>query len=303
MTPLFILIAAVVVFLACATIIIVAAGPVMLLQPRRRTAEYYRRLGQPAHPSEVGLHAEDVAVTTEGGTSLRGWFIPSATRAVHGTLLYLHGVGDCKIDGVRFAKVMHDNGFHVVIFDSRRHGESEGTFCTYGYYEKHDVSSILDSVLGRTETSFGKVGLFGTSMGAAIALQVAAIDNRVAAVVSENSFATLRTIFDDYQKRMIKLPFHYLRNLVIKRSEVIAHFKARDVSPLEAVAGIRIPLLFVYALNDEKINYRYSLQLYEAAHEPKELLPVENAGHADVWQTAGREYESRLVEFFLRHLR
>jgi len=139
-------------------------------------------------------------------------------------------------------------------------------------------------------------------MGAAVALQAAALDNRIAAIVAENSFATLRTIFDDYQKRMIKLPFHYLRNMVIVRSELKAAFKASDVSPLDAVRRIHIPVLFVYGTQDDHINHRYSLLLHEQANDPKELFAVEGATHSDIWEVAGEPYGRRLVEFFKRHL-
>ena len=81
-----------------------------------------------------------------------------------------------------------------------------------------------------------------------------ALDARVSAVIAESGFATLRSIFDDYQKRMIRLPFHYLRNLVIKRSELIARFRANDVSPLDAVRNISIPILVIAGERDGLIE-------------------------------------------------
>jgi fermentation-respiration switch protein FrsA (DUF1100 family) len=101
---------------------------------------------------------------------------------------------------------------------------------------------------------------------------------------------------------MIKLPFHYLRNMVIVRSELKAEFKASDVSPLEAVRSIRIPVLFVYGTRDQHINHEYSLLLHEQANEPKELLAIEGASHSDIWDVAGEEYGRRLVGFFERYL-
>ena len=302
MTLLLGIILIVVAFLASVTVVLFFVGPVMLLQPRRRDAEYYHSLGQPLTPTELDLPYEEINVITPEGLKLNSWLIKAAQPA-QGTILYLHGVADCKIDGLRFARFMHKHRYNVFLYDSRRHGASNGKFCTYGYFEKHDVVTIIDYLLSRTDMHPGKIGLFGTSMGAAVALQAAAIDPRIAAVVAENSFATLRSIFDDYQKRIVKLPFHYLRNVVIKRSEIMAHFKANDVSPLEVVARIRIPKLFITSSEDQLIKSHYSMQLHERACEPKQIFAVEDAAHHNTWDVAGEAYEQLLLTFFGTHLR
>ena len=296
------LIAAAFVFLLSATIVLLIVGPTLLLQPRRRTADFYRALGQPITPSDAGLPSEEFTVVVGEGLRLNGW-LSVGLPPVKGTILYLHGVADCMIDGIRLAKLLHDHHYNVALYDARRHGQSDGKFCTYGYYEKHDVSRVIDFLESRTDLKLGTVGIFGTSMGAAVGIQAAAIDKRVAAVVSENSFAKLRTIFDDYQKRMIKLPFHYLRNIVIKRSERLAQFKANDVSPLDVVGNIGIPILFIYGTNDHLIHHKYSLMLYERKKEPKELFPIEGAKHNDTWAIAGEQYARTLLNFFEKYIR
>lgn len=301
MTFIIALIVAAAMFIISITIILIVVGPTILLQPRRRTAEFYRKLGLPTSPADVGLSAEDIIITANDGTLLSAWFIKSSPNA-KGTIFYLHGVGDCKIDGIRFAKLMHDNNFHVLLYDSRQHGKSGGTYCTYGYYERQDVPTIINYVVSRTDLVPGKIGLFGTSMGAAVAIQAAAIDKRIAGVCAENSFSTLRKIFDDYQKRLIKLPFHYLRNLVIIHSELRARFKATNVSPLEAVKNLSIPLLIIYGTEDHLIKHEYSLQLFEAANEPKAILAVKGAAHNNTWDIAGKEYERQLLWFFNKAL-
>lgn len=302
MTFLLALASSIVLFLASVTVILFFVGPTLLLKPRRRGAEFYRALGLPTLPSDTGLEYESIGLRTDDGLNLKCWLI-KAPPGSSGTILYLHGVGDCKIDGIRLAKLLHVHGFNVFLYDSRRHGESDGACCTYGFYEKRDVSAIIDALERRSDLALGKIGIFGTSMGAAVALQAGALDRRVAAIVAENSFATLRSIFDDYQRRMIKLPFHFLRNLVIHRSEIIAGFKARDVSPLEAVAAIRVPVLFVYGENDRLINHQYSISLYENMKGQKDIFPIEQASHNNAWEIAGEAYEQKIVGFFERNLR
>jgi len=288
-------------FLASATIVLLVIGPTILLKPRRRTPEFYRALHLPTAPSELNLPSEEIDVPVEDGISLKSWLI-KAGAPVKGTVIYLHGVADCKIDGLRLAKLLHDNRFNVFLYDARRHGESGGTYCTYGYYEKADVARIIDYLSARKDLTVGKIGAFGTSMGAAVAIQAAALDPRIAAVVAENSFATLRSIFDDYQKRMIRLPFHYLRNLVIVRSERIAAFRASDVSPIQSVQHLDIPILFIYGKNDSLIRHNYSIMLYDNTPAKKELFPIEHASHSDTWEVGGKAYEAKVLEFFESNL-
>lgn len=288
-------------FLATVTLTLIIVGPTLLLRPRRRSAEFYAALGRPSTPEQAGLRNEEIIIRTPDGIRLHSWLVKAAAPA-KGTVVYLHGVADCKIDGILTARFLHANGYHVFLYDSRRHGESDGLFCTYGYFEKNDVVSVIDYIRSRSDLAGAPIALFGTSMGAAVAIQAAAIDPRIRAVIAENSFATLRSVFDDYQRRMVKLPFHYLRNLVIKRSELMAGFRANDVSPIEAVANISIPILVVVGERDHLIDAAYSHRLFEAAVEPKELYSIPGASHSDTWAVGGRAYEERILGFLRRSL-
>lgn len=288
-------------FLIFASLVIFVIGPGMLLQPYRRTVEYYRRITRVLHPSDLGIGFEELTLRTGEGIPLSCWILfPDGPP--RGTVLYLHGVSECKIAGLPMAEVLVRRGFMVFLYDARRHGESGGSHCTYGFYEKHDPTTILNYLFARSDLAVGRVGLFGASMGAAVALQAAALDDRITAVVAESGFATLRSVFDDYQKRMIKLPWHYLRNIVIKRSELMAHFKASAVSPLEAVRQLRIPLLLVHGTADDRIRSSYTERVYEQASSPKEIWLIPGARHDNMWEIGGEEYRQRVAAFFEKHL-
>ena len=283
------------------SLVLLVIGPVLLLQPKQRTAEWYRTRTETLHPSDLGLPYEDITLKTPDGLKLACWLIKSSPAK--GTIIILHGVSESKTAGLPLAKQLHDHNYNIFLYDSRRHGESEGKYCTYGYHEKYDTRIAIDYLLTRNDLKVGKIGLLGWSMGGAIALQVAAVDKRIAAVVAESGFSTLRTVFDDYQKRMIKLPWHYLRNIVIKRSEYLAGFKANEVAPVEAVKNIHIPIFLLHGTEDNLIKYNYSEQVYAAANQPKELWLIPGARHNDMMKVGGQEYMKRITEFFEKHLK
>jgi len=288
-------------FLIAAAAIIFVFGPLLILQPHLRTREWYGSLTQLLEPRDAGLPQEDLILLTREGFKLQCWFVPQKRRP-KGTIIFLHGVGDCKIGGVPYAKLFHEKGFNVFLYDSRRHGTSEGYYCTYGFYEKHDLSIVLDYLEGLSDIHIGKIGVFGTSMGAAIALQAAAIDRRIEAIVAEASFTDLRTVVVDYQKRIMKLPWHFLRNLAMSRSQKLAGFKARYVSPIHAVHNVHKPILFIHGTDDTRIRTEYSKVLYENANQPKELLLVRRGDHTNLLNVGGSEYEERIVAFFRKYL-
>jgi pimeloyl-ACP methyl ester carboxylesterase len=283
-------------FLLFVSLILFVVGPFMLLQPYRRTEEYYRHHTTLLHPSAITPASEEGELHTAEGIRLCLWLLKTGGSA-RGTVIYLHGVSESKIAGLPIAEALLRVGWNVLLYDARRHGDSGGAFCTYGFYEKHDVSTIISWLRSRPDTRSGLIALFGSSMGAAVAIQAASRDLRVAGVIAESGFASLRTVFDEYQKRMIKLPFHYLRNLVIRRSERLAHFKAAWVSPLEAIADLRVPVLIAHGTDDSTIGHQYSRQLFDAAAEPKRLVLVPHARHDNMWEAGGTAYCAQLTGF------
>lgn len=283
-------------FLVFVSLILFVVGPFMLLQPYRRTEEYYRRRTPLLHPSAVTSAYEECSLNSAEGIPLSLWLL-KAPGTARGTVLYLHGVSESKIAGLPIAGALLAAGWNVVLYDARRHGDSGGTFCTYGFYEKHDVSTIISWLRARGDAGAEVIALFGSSMGAAVAIQAAARDHRVAGVIAESGFASLRTVFDEYQKRMIKLPFHYLRNLVIRHAEHLAHFKAAWVSPLAAIPHVRAPILITHGTEDSMIGHRYSRQLFDAAGEPRQLLLVPKARHDNMWEAGGQAYRAQLTDF------
>ena len=291
-----------VLFLIQATFVLLVTGPLILLKPVRRKKEWYARFTNLLEPKDAGLPQENVTVETFDGLKLSCWFVHQRKKA-RGTIIYLHGVGDCKIAGVPFARSLYGKGFNIFLYDSREHGESEGYYCTYGFYEKHDVSAVISYLQSRTDVKIGKIGIFGTSMGGAVAILAAAVDRRIAGVISEGTYTALRVVFVDYQKRIIKLPWHFLRNIALMQSQKLANFKARLVAPVEDIKRVHIPILIVHGKNDSFIKSDYSMLLYDAANKPKQLLLIEGADHNDVWDIGGEQYQNTIASFFEKHLK
>lgn len=218
-------------------------------------------------------------VDLDVGVHLAGWLFRTE-RPRRGLLVYLHGVGDNRESGIGVAAHFNAQGFDVLAYDSRAHGESGGDACTYGYYEKKDLTRVLDQLGG------GPVLALGVSLGAAVALQAAADDPRIALVVVVSPFSDLRTVGAE------RAPFFASRANIAKAFELAeaeAAFRADDVSPVAAAARIRVPVLVVHGADDRETRPAHSERIYAALPGPKKLLLVPGAGHndaltADAWR-------------------
>jgi pimeloyl-ACP methyl ester carboxylesterase len=214
---------------------------------------------------------EDVTLDVGAGVQLRGWLFRTE-RPRRGLLVYLHGIGDNRTSGIGVAARFNALGFDVLTYDSRAHGESGGAACTYGFYEKKDLSRMLDQLGG------GPVAALGVSLGAAVALQAAAEDPRIALVVAVSPFSDLRAVAAD------RAPFFASRGNIaeaFRLAEAEAAFRADDVSPAAAAARIRAPVLLIHGAVDRDTPPAHSQRIYGALAGPKKLLLVPNAGHND----------------------
>jgi pimeloyl-ACP methyl ester carboxylesterase len=228
-----------------------------MLHPSRRQP----RLAQPANCEE----------TTFAGASLklRGWKCHAAgTR--RGTLVYLHGIADNRDSSVGVIRRFTLRQFDVIAYDSRGHGASEGDSCTYGFFEKWDLRRVIDDV------GPGPVVLLGTSLGGAVALQEAAIDPRVTAVIAAETFSDLATVARE------RAPWFLPSSIATRAFEVVerrAAFSVNDVNPVRAAANVHIPVLLIHGEADTLTRPEHSRRVYAALAGPKRLLIVPHAGH------------------------
>lgn len=214
---------------------------------------------------------DELAVKTADGLTLRGWVFRA--EAPRGLVVLLHGKDINRQHFLPQALHLRALGFTVVALDQRAHGQSEGTSITYGVLEVGDVQRVLDAV------PVQPVFVVGESFGAAVALQVAAVEPRIAGVVAAASFADLRTLLNE------KTPFFFdekTKAATLSTAEAQAGFDLDAVSPEKAAARITAPVLLVHGTNDTFIPIQHSLRIFAALTGPKELVRLDGVSHMDV---------------------
>ena len=246
---------------------------------------------------------EDVTISSFDGTKLYGWWMASEAGAP--TVVVFHGVKKNRTDVLRAALALRHSGLNVLVFDGRAHGNSEGRYVTYGFYERRDAEAAIEWLVAEKKIDRNSVGLAGESMGAAIALQVAAANPWIRAVWADSPFASLRRVSEEFLRRVTHLPGAVLNPVIWTTMQVAnyrGNFNVKAVDPLSLAASIKCPVFLVHGTADQLIATAHSQHIYDALGGEKEIWFVEGARHARSVRFAKQAYSERLIGFFTRKL-
>jgi dienelactone hydrolase len=133
-------------------------------------------------PAYLDLPFAEAAFTTADGVPLSGWYIPSTNGAA---VAVLHGSGSTRSGVLDQAAALARHGYGVLLYDDRGHGRSGGAGMDFGWWGDLDVAAAVSYLESRPDVEPGRIGVLGLSMGGEQAINAAATDSRIRAVVAE----------------------------------------------------------------------------------------------------------------------
>ncbi len=290
LTPIILVSGLIVLIFAALTLSMAWAGTRQLIYPARRHAT--------TTPADYGLSFEAISFNARDGFKLRGWFIPAPNP--QGTIVLCHGyAGECSPD-LKYAPLLYHARFNTLFFDFRGHGMSDGNYTSLVSFERDDLLAALDYLRAR---DIARVGLFGLSMGGAIALATAPLSPMVVGVVSDCAFSALWRIVQRaaIRRGVPALLAPALARLVVLLASLRLHANLFSADPIHWVGRIAPrPTLIMHGAQDQDVPVVEAQRLFQAAREPKELWIVPNAPHREIETVVPEEYRRRVVEFFER---
>lgn len=242
-----------------------------------RSLIYYPTRRLEATPGDYGLPFEDVRPTAEDGVRLHGWYVPGR-RPV--TVLWCHGNAGNISHRLENLRLLRERlGVGTLLFDYRGYGASDGTPSEVGTYR--DARAFRAWLRARTPGE-SLVVYFGRSLGAAVAVQLAAEDPP-SALILETPFTSVRAMANG------TLPgAGYL-------------FRTR-YDTLRGVAEVRAPLLVLHGDADEVVPFHHGRAVFEAAREPKRFVRIPGARHDDTYLVGGAPYWEAWESFLAAHV-
>jgi len=244
---------------------------------------------------------EDVTLDSRFGYSLRGTYIRNS-QVTDKTLVFLHGFAENRAAGMNYLDIYLNQGFNVLLVDSRAHGKSGGDSVTWGNYEKYDLDTWVDWVQKRFPQ--GEIGIHGISMGAATALLHAELNEtskRVRFYVADSSYSDFETLLA--MKMEQYFPKVLLPQLLLPYANIAAYWNSRftfyQASPIRSVANVTTPVLYLHGEADKVVPPYMSQKLYEATKGPRQIYTFPQAAHvAGVFEEHSRY--SAVVQNFVR---
>lgn len=259
------------------------------------------RLPITVSPALFSLPAETVHFPSTDGVPLEGWKI--AGEPDRPWLILCHGVGSNRADLLDIARGLQAAGFNLLLFDFRAHGGSGGRVTSFGWREQRDLEGALAFLGSQPEIPAKPYGVYGISMGGAVALMVAATDERLAAVAADSPYVTLEDTLGRHLKLMYPVPKVPFLGFVLATYRMRFGIWPRDVSPLASAATLAPrALLLIHGAEDPRMPVQGTQQLFNAASEPKSLWVIDGASHLEGYSLAPQAYLERLVAFFQAHL-
>jgi len=192
-------------------------------------------------------------------------------------VIYLHGNCGCRLDALECLSILLPYNITLVSFDFTGSGASDGEYVSLGYYEKEDVTSVVEYL--RTLGTVSRIGLWGRSMGAATAIMFAVSNPSIACLVLDSPFSSLTKVAKELvenspvkiPKMMVSIGLRMIRKTILSK----AKFDINKLEPLSAVGNCFMPALFAHGESDTFIGPHHSHELYEKYAGDKNQLLVE----------------------------
>lgn len=253
-----------------------------------------------ASPADFGLVHQEVEFAARDGLKLRGYWIPAYTG--QSAIVLCHGYNGSLDADLKYVPFLHRAGYHVLTFDFRGHGRSEGDWVSLGFWERSDLLGAVDWLL---DQGIRRVGVWGFSMGAAVAISAATEQPAISVVVADGAFSRLQSIVEGrlrerYSPGPLTGPLAWA---IIQAAGWRVAGDLPKAEPRRAVGRLApCALLLIHGALDTYVPLDDIRELYRVARPPKSLWIIPEAGHREVDRFRPLEYTQRVLDFFKQYL-
>ena len=251
-------------------------------------------------PQDFDLQAQEVVLLNSDGQKLHGYFWSSNNGAY---VMLQHGFKNERTEMLEEAKILQDAGYGILVTSVRSHDLNDGDEITFGVREMDDLNTWYNYLTNEQGAEKGKVGLLGNSLGAAMAIEYAALNNDIAAVVAVSAFSSLQDTINVSIVYYTGLPAFPFAPMISQWAEMILGMDVEQVNATKAAAKLcNTPLFILQGGQDIVVSVGSGQWIYDAACGDKELWFEEDLGHTQFDTKKPEEFKRRVIAFFNKAL-
>lgn len=226
-------------------------------------------------PADLGLTFEKLQLKTTDELTISAWYIPADDAEF--TILFCHGNGGNMAHRLDSIDIFNKLGLNCLIFDYRGYGTSQGSPTEQGTYD--DAEAAYKWLTESNHIPPQNIIIFGRSLGASVAAQLAINVDASAGVILESSFTSYLAMGRKFYPYM-----------------PVKWFARFSYNTIDNVRLLNCPALIIHSRNDDVVPFEFGLQLYEAANEPKEFVEI-FSNHNDGFLNSGEVYTNGLKDW------
>jgi len=270
--------------LAAVAVLIYIATAVLAWRYQDRMAFPAPRSPLP-NPETLGIpNGKRIAIVTSDGVALQGWYLPPDPPPESGSkapgLIWFYGNME-TIEGI--APVLHrfrPAGTGVLVLDYRGYGSSAGEPTEEGVYR--DAEAAWDYMVGQAEIDSTRIGVYGRSIGSAVALYLAT-ERPVRVVILDSPFSSGREMAEHHYSF---LPLTLMR---------------LSLDNISRAEQLTVPLLIFHGTEDRIAPIEMGHAVAHAGRADS-LIELVGAGHNDTYAVGGDMYVQHFLQFLERNL-
>jgi alpha-beta hydrolase superfamily lysophospholipase len=266
-----------------------------------RTVIHLDRQPVPRTPQDYGMDFQNIEFKAADEVKIKGWLIPSASDKLiiithvggltkYGSTKKFRSISKLYNEDIEFLKVarhLHNEGYWVLMFDFRNHGESDpspnGGKAGVGLEEYLDVLAAMNYIQNNDDLKDKEVGFVSFCMGANSTIIAMSKHpdkfRKVKCLVAVQPISMEVFVRTYLKKRFTPFGGKLLLPLVKKFVDWQSKYRLEDMSPASFVKDIKVPTMYVQTRNDPWTELGDIVGFYENTRSTKEFFWIEGLNH------------------------
>lgn len=274
------------------------------------------------NPLDYGMRYFDIEFLSPDSVLIKGWMIPGEGDKM---IIFTHPMNftrygysidhqkpfkitKLEVEFIKVVRQLHDEGYHVLMFDFRNHGES-GTSSNngitgVGINEWQDVVGAVKYIKSQTNLQHMDVGIVANCMGANSS--IIALSKAPEEMEHIKCLVAIQPISSDvFVENFLYNEYRYLyclRSGIEKKCIKKGGYPFETMTPEDHIEDLSIPVLYVQTANDDWTDTSQVHNLHNMTNSEKELFWIEgDLERFDGYNYFGSEPEV-MLEFLEKYM-